>query len=199
MTRAQSGGRFLLVAALTVAGVAAGHVAEYVALAPEDQRRQELLAHTGHGYLPFAVRVAGFLGVFALVAVFMAAAARSAHGGDRDRPDLRWAGTLPVAQSVGFIALELIERVVAHASLGDLPAVLLAGVPIQIVVGLLGRSLIRALGRAGGRVGLTARLHGRRRPRSSVVWRPPAHVAPWPPVPNLVAAPRGPPAFLAPH
>jgi hypothetical protein len=199
MTRALSGGRFLVVAALTLAGVGAGHVAEYVALAPEQQRRQALLAHTGHGYLPLAVRIAGFLGVFALVAVFMASAARTAQGDGRDGPDLRWAGPLPMAQSVAFVALELIERVVAHAGLGDLPAVILVGVPIQIVVGLLGRSLLAALGRAGRRVGLAARPRGRRRPRSSVAWRPPGHLAPWPPVPNLVAAPRGPPALLAPR
>ncbi|HUR23654.1 MAG TPA: hypothetical protein VMZ73_07260 [Acidimicrobiales bacterium] len=187
----------LVVITLALAGVGVGHVGEYVLLAPEDHARHELLASTGHHYLPFVLNAVAFVALLGLALVFVLGVGRGLGPAGRRGRALRWPSFLPAAQMLAFVALEVGERLLADAPLTDLGVVLAIGVPLQAIVGFLAGRLAAELEEAGERLGQRLReatLHPRR--TASPCWRPNAslrHGA------LLSAAPipaRGPPVVL---
>lgn len=196
MTRRARWWQLPAVAALGVAGLGAGHVAEYLLLAPHHHARQELLAATGHHYLPVGLQVAMLAGLLAVVGAFVSAVRRAAAGQSRPPAAHRWARLLPVAQAVAFVALEVGERVAAHASLGDLGTVLVVGLPLQLVVGALARLLVTGVERAGELLGSALRGNGPAPARRRVTVRTPSAAAPASLVLSAATPPRGPPPTL---
>lgn len=188
--------QLVAVAALAPAGVAVGHTVEYLLLAPHHQERQHLLARTGHHYLPIGIRVGAFLAIVALGAVFLSSLVRVVRGADARPFVLRSARMLPASQAFAFVALEVTERLAAHASMGDLGTVLFLGLPLQFLVGLVAMLVVGAVDRAAERAGGRLRHPARRRARTGASWRPVPSVRPavaaWSPAPPV----RGPPALV---
>ena len=189
--------QLLVVASLALAGVGAGHVGEYLLLAPDHHERHTLLASTGHGYLPSALNAAAFIAVLGLASVFLIGLGRGLRSVGRRRGTLRWSHALPVAQMLAFTALEVGERVVAHAPLHDIAIVLALGLPLQALVGFLAGRLVTKIEEAGERLGERLRaadLHVRRsRP---VRWRPDAWFRPALSAFAVAVPARGPPSDL---
>ncbi len=143
----------VIVAALALAGVGLAHVLEYLLLVPDHHQRHEVLAGTGHQYLPSALGAVSFLACLAAAVVFLAAFRRGATPGSATTSRHDVMRVLPCAQALAFLALEVGERLAAGASLGDLGPVLLLGLPIQVVVGVAAAALLVLLDRAGERLG----------------------------------------------
>jgi hypothetical protein len=141
--------RAVVLYATAAAGLIGGHLVGYLAVAPDLGRRSFLLASTGHAYLSKAVVLAAMSAVVAAVAAAALGAAR-VHGRTRPGAPGGWSVAMPLAglQLLGFIALEVGERVMAGASLGDLATVLGLGVPLQIIVAAVGALLLSLVGRA---------------------------------------------------
>lgn len=139
---------------LTCAGVGAGHVAEYFLLAPHHHVRHELLSRTGHHYLPTALSAGAFVALVALSLVFLGAFGRGLGRNDPRRSRVYSSRALPAAQMLAFAALEVGERLVAHASLADIGIVLAAGLPLQALVGFLASRVVATLEHVGERLGV---------------------------------------------
>lgn len=139
---------------LTCAGVGAGHVAEYFLLAPHHHVRHELLSRTGHHYLPTALSAGAFVALVALSLVFLGAFGRGLGRNDPRRSRVYSSRALPAAQMLAFAALEVRERLVAHASLADIGIVLAAGLPLQALVGFLASRVVATLEHVGERLGV---------------------------------------------
>lgn len=197
MKRGVRPGQALVVIALALAGVSVGHVAEYLLLAPDDHARHELLASTGHDYLPSVVNAVAFVALLGMALVFVLGVRRGLGRTGSRRRALRWSHAFPAAQMLAFVALEVGERLLAHAPLGDLGVVLAIGLPLQALVGFLSGCFITELERAGERLGQRLRksaLHVRRSP--SPGWPPNASRRPKPALSGAPIPARGPPAVL---
>lgn len=141
--------RTLALLAVATAGLIAGHSLTYLRLAPSASGREALLDATGHGYLDRAMVVAGALALMSCLFWLAAGAMKSRQL----HPSLfGTAATLAVIQVAGFGAQEVLERLVAGAPLHSLGAVLLLGVPVQLMVAAAGALLITGLHRAGARI-----------------------------------------------
>lgn len=190
----------LLVVMLASAGAAAAHAMEYALLVPEGHERHELLAHTGHGYLPSAQPVVAFLALLALAVLGMAAFRNGSFRTSSRRTSVPWRVALPTAQALTFVAVEVGERLAAHASLRDVGLVLLAGLPIQVALGLLAARLVVTFEGVAARLGAMASSLGSvRRPRTAAIWPPLPRALP---IAVQVAGPlpaRGPPVALVRH
>ena len=197
MTRGVRSSSVLTVVTLALAGVGLGHVGEYLLLAPNHYQRDLLLARTGHRYFPPALHAVLFPAVLAVALVFVAGVGRGLGRVAGRRPVLRWSQVLPVAQAAAFAALEIAERMVAHAPLGDVWLVLALGLPLQAFVGFLAGRLVAQFEEAGEHLG--RRLRRARTPERATGGRTVA-LAWWPsPSPESVAIPaRGPPVDLVP-
>jgi hypothetical protein len=162
------------------AGLVVAHCLSYVAVAPEQHHRQDLLHSTGHGDWNNVWLLAGALFVAALIGF----GGRWAAPNDRAVP-LRnlyryaWIRLVP-AQVIGFMLLEGLERSSSDGSLADMwsEPVVLWGIVLQVVIALAGgfllvgfTHLVRALRKASepahGRVPLQV-------PCSSAVLVPPS-------------------------
>lgn len=197
MKRGVRPGRGLVVIALALAGVAVGHVAEYLLLAPDDHDRHELLTHTGHHYLPSALNAAAFVALVGLALVFMLGVRRGLGRTGSPRRAPRWSVALPAAQMLAFVALEVGERLLAHAPLGDLGVALAVGLPLQALVGFLAGRLTAQLEQAGARVGQRLRQAARHVRRSACPsWRPSASQRPQLAASGAPIPARGPPSVL---
>jgi hypothetical protein len=123
------------------AGLLIGHWLAYALVAPQARARDELLAATGHGYLPYATQVAMLAGTLGLAGLFLAgltrSGARRSLAGD--------AGLLVAVQSTAYITMEVGERLVSGASLADLShgPLLAIGLAVQVVVASAGAVLVR--------------------------------------------------------
>ncbi len=188
-----------VVAALGLAGLGLAHVLEYLALVPNGHHRADVLAATGHAYLPSVLSAAGFLAAVAVAAVFV----RGFRAGDGNGRAVTTTGTdwtrlLPVVQAAAFVAVEVAERLVVGASLADLGPVLVLGLPLQVLAGIAGGRVLSAAARAGTRLARALAGSGFARRRPTPGWRPLADVAP---VTTLAGGPtpaRGPPSLLVP-
>jgi hypothetical protein len=188
---------------LAAAGVVVSHGIAYVIHAPGPQSRAELLAATGHRYWTLVVAAALATVVFGLSAFV---GRLLSGGGELPRQGPMLAALVPrlaAIQCLGFVALELGERLLAFGpgarsilSLADSPVVAV-GLAVQCLVALAGAVLLHWLGRGVVRL---ARLLRRRsrwdRPLSSI--RPELGPAPRTRAAMSVAGPRGPPAALRP-
>src|SRR5207237_5668358 len=145
--------------------------------------RSVLAAGASHAYLPFALAVGLMLAMAAGARTFRLGFQRATVQGTDRRPP-GFAGTLilpAVAQAAAFIALEVLERMLAGAPMGNLLGPLLpVGVALHLVVGAPGGLLLAGLDRAGEITGRA--VAARRRPAAAAPephrW-PPASPTPW--------------------
>ena len=197
MKRGVRSSQALVVVALALAGVGVGHLVEYLVLAPDHHARHELLASTGHHYLPAAINAAVFVALLGMALVFVLGVGRGLGRTGSRRQAFRWSYALPAAQMLAFVALEVGERLLAHAPLTDLGVVLAIGLPLQALVGVLSGCLTTELERAGERLGQRLRTsahHARRSP--SPGWAPNASLRPTFALCGAPIPARGPPAVL---
>jgi len=196
MKRAVRTSDLLVVVTLALAGVGLGHVAEYILLAPHQHERHELLARTGHHYLPAALNLVAFVALLGLVLVFLLGLARGLGKLGHLRKMPAWSRALPAAQALTFAGMEIGERLVAHASLADLGLVLAVGLPLQVLVGYLAGRLVAQVDEAGVRMGQRLRAAPTHPRRSSTTWRPNASSRPTPAPAGVALPARGPPPLL---
>ena len=141
--------RALALLAVASAGLLGGHSLTYVGLAPSGSTRTVMLDASGHGYLEKAVIFSGAMALMSLLFWVTNGALKKGF----PRPNRQGTAlVLVVVQVAGFAAQEVLERLVIGAPLHDLPAVLLLGVPLQIVVAAVGALVITVLHKAGQRI-----------------------------------------------
>ena len=121
-------------------GVLVGHALTYATLAPIAQTRSQLLAATGHGYLPVAVHAALASAVIGLATAFLGRLGRGREGSEMAFRGL--ASRVVCFQFLTFVAIEVAERIVARAPLLDLTHVLPVGAVAQLAVGILVAAVI---------------------------------------------------------
>lgn len=129
------------------AGLVAGHEIGYRLLAAAGHKH-DILIRSAHSYLRWAF-------ILSWAAITAAGAVAFVLGYRRDR-DAAQDGTgrialrLAVTQTISFVALELIERMVAGVPL-DRSALLVvvAGLAVEVVVAFAGAALLALLRRAG--------------------------------------------------
>jgi hypothetical protein len=157
--RERSDLRTSVVAVAAGAGVLGGHWAAYRVTLPEANLRDHVLAQAGHGYWAIAARGGVALALAAVVAVVL----RGVRGGGgapstRSRTvALAW--RLAALQVVGFVVLEVVERVASGASLAGLLShrLLAAGVLIQVLVSMASALAMVLLHRAAAVIGQALR------------------------------------------
>lgn len=141
--------RALALLAVATAGLMAGHSLTYLRLAPSPSGRESLLEATGHGYLDRAMVIAGALAVMSGLFWMATGAMKSRFA----RPTLLGtSAALAAIQILGFGIQEVLERLVTGAPLHSLGAVLLIGVPVQLMVAAAGALLVAGLHRVGARI-----------------------------------------------
>jgi hypothetical protein len=118
-----------------------GHLLAYVVAYPDDRTRHLHLALTGHAWMGLAVA--------SLAATIPALLVLQAIRATRDRPGgpVSWLPRLVVAQAVGFVLVELVERHLSLVEMATDPAVLL-GLVAQVLVALVAATVLHAFGRA---------------------------------------------------
>jgi hypothetical protein len=148
--------------AVAAAGLFAGHIVIYRIVAPDASQPAAL--GVSHAYLPLALAVGLLAAVVAGAGAFLLGYRRGTAPEPCNRPRLTGTLVLPaVAQAAAFVALEVLERVLAGASLGSLAGPLLfVGVALQLVAGAAGGLVLAGLDRAGELTGRA--VAGRRRP-----------------------------------
>lgn len=190
--------RLLTLFASAAAGLVGAHLLGYLVVAPGDTARSFLLTTTGHGYLSRAITLAVASAVLAgLTSAVLGVLRASRPGWSRaDWPGL--AVRLSLLQVAGFLVLEIAERLLAGAPLADLGGpVLVVGVPLQVIVAMLGAAVLALIERAaavvttslGGRFSLP----GARRTRPIPI---PPDPAPSRPIVWAAPAIRAPPGLL---
>jgi hypothetical protein len=168
-SRGRSGG--LPVFAFAIGGLLVGHALSYIVAVPDPHHRDLVLSRTGHGYLPTFAEIA-------LVLTLAGAASlvgRVWHRGASGEPAYgAIAARLVALQVVAFAGQEITERLVAHVPLGELlrDHVLVIGVLTQVVVALVGASILRLLATTTERVATRARTLDRSRPALLAVVEP---------------------------
>jgi hypothetical protein len=127
------------------AGVVLGHWIAYALAVPSAHLRAEVLADTGHGYWPLAVKSAVALAIAALGSLTLKIAAGPPPR-DESRPRvfvaLLW--RLGLAQIIAFTVLEVSERMAIGLSLGTLwhHHLFLVGLAVQLVMAVVGSLLL---------------------------------------------------------
>ena len=192
-------GRRFVTASIAAAGVLGGHWLTYRVSVPHADSRTAALAATGHGYLSLAGELVTLLVAVALASVFVGALM---DAGSRARPGRALAVLLSALQVGAFFAMELLERVVAGSSVGDLVGgdILPIGVVANVGVALLGAAMLRWILRTADRVaqaiGTGPAAAAIRRTTLSI---PLPHPSPRSSILTLAAAPaRGPPSPVRP-
>ncbi len=184
-----------MIGAAIVGGVLVGHAATYVLVVPDPHHRGLVLEGTGHGYLPAAAQLALVLAVAGIAAVL--ASGIALRSSTVEPSVVRLAVRLATVQVVAFAALEVVERSVAGAPLGDLVGdrVLAIGAAAQLGIAVMSALVVRLLGRGAARVGEIVRARtAAARPIAGTLAI--ASYAPWAPARvTLPADPiRGPPS-----
>ena len=129
------GARFRSVLPAAAGGLVAGHFLTYVFLTPAGPHRAAFLRQTGHGYFPRAIAIGAALGAIAMGASIARGRMRRAAAGPRI--DLRsLALRLALVQALGFVVMEVAERVAIGAPLGGLFTVLPAGFAVEALVAI---------------------------------------------------------------
>ena len=134
-----------LVWSIAFFGVFVGHALTYLLLAGNDAVRSAMLGATGHGYLSPTVHAGLALALVGIAGIFLGRLGRP------DEPVASIRGLVPgIAgfQILAFTAIEVAERIAAHAPLQDLPPVLPVGTVAQIAVALVVAVVVRLLLRA---------------------------------------------------
>jgi hypothetical protein len=169
--------RALPTTSVAAAGVLVAHWVAYVLAIPHARARDLVLAATGHGYWPGAVRLAIALAGCGLAALLLT----HLDSTDEAPPRLTFSGLvlrLAHIQCGAFLAMETMERLAAHAPVtGVLSAhVIVLGVAIQVLTAGIGAFLLRMLDRAVAVVVASLR---RPSPRQRTVVRSATRTAPF--------------------
>jgi hypothetical protein len=142
-----------LVLSIAFFGVFVGHALTYIALARNPVVRSTMLQATGHSYLPVTVHAALALAVVGLAGIFLAGLGRDTDAGP-SRAGL--IGRVSTFQVLTFAAIEVAERIAAHAPLHDLTHVLPVGTVVQFAVAFVVAAVIRLVLRAADTASDTA-------------------------------------------
>jgi hypothetical protein len=146
--------RGLPVVGAAFGGVVLGHWVSYLLAMPSAGIRDEVLAATGHAYWLTAVKQAVVLAAVSLAAIAMREF-RRVRAQD-EHPESVGPGSLALRlaglQVVGFLALELTERVAAGAPISSILAhhVLVLGLLVQVVLAASAALLLSVFARAAG-------------------------------------------------
>jgi hypothetical protein len=139
-------------ATLSVAatGVLAGHWLTYLVSVPDARARTATLAATGHGYLSLMGELVTLLAALSIAAVFVGALVEA---GSARRPGRALAVRLSAIQIGAFLAMEVLERVMAGSPVGALArsTILPVGVAANVGVALLGAIVLRWILRTADR------------------------------------------------
>jgi hypothetical protein len=169
--------RGLPVAATAAVGVVVGHWVAYVLTVPRPQARARALMASGHGYWTFAVKGAVVLAFVSMGSALVRPLLDRLRAPDRRLETWTWVwARLAFLQVLGFAAMEIAERLVAHAPVGEMfdHHIFGVGLAVQVLVALAGALAITMLaGAVEGLVDAFAR-SAFPRPRSSTV--PPARL-----------------------
>jgi hypothetical protein len=114
-------------------GLVAGHFLTYVFLAPAGPQRAIVLRHTGHAYFPRAIAAAAALGAIAMGIAAARGVARR-HAEARSFGCRSLAARMAIVQALGFVTLEIVERMVVHAPMAGVAAVLPVGFAVEALV-----------------------------------------------------------------
>ena len=145
--------RGLPVVGAAFGGVVLGHWVSYLLAMPSAGIRDEVLAATGHAYWLTAVKQAVVLAVVSLAAIAMREFRRVRA---RDPSEETGPGSLALRlaglQVLGFLALEMTERVAAGAPVSSVLAhhVLVLGILVQVVLAASAALLLSLFARAAG-------------------------------------------------
>ena len=144
--------RGLPVFGFAAAGLLLGHALSYMLAVPDPYHRDVVLNRTGHGYFPAASQTAMIL-ILAAAAAILARAWSNRPRGEPERFS-SVAGALAFVQIGAFAGLEILERIVAGAPLGDLVRdhLLVIGVVVQVAVSLVGAGVLAWLARTSARI-----------------------------------------------
>ncbi|MEW6475184.1 MAG: hypothetical protein AB1679_23255 [Actinomycetota bacterium] len=143
--------RTAILAGLAPIGLVLGHALDYL-VAGGGPAAARLLASTGHGYWPVAVALAGFVGMMTVFAAVVSGFRLAGSTGARPST-FAVAVRLAAMQSAAFVVIEVVERVVAGADVGDLVGpVLVLGLVVQWLVATVAAVLLPALQAAGERL-----------------------------------------------
>jgi len=135
-----------IVWSIAFTGVFVGHALTYAILAPLAQTRSQLLASTGHAYLPVAVHAGLVSTVVGLATAFLG---RLGRGRGASEMAFRALASRVVSfQFLAFAAIEVAERSAARVPLHDLTHVLPVGAVAQLAVGVLMATVIKLVLRA---------------------------------------------------
>lgn len=154
-----------ILAGVAFCGLIAGHAVAYLLLA--GSHRHLLLAESGHGYLTTAAWGACVLGLVSLAVSVMDGYGRGGHALGAWPTFAR----LAIVQTTGFVALELLERLWAGASMETVGPLVAVGVLVQAATALLGTVVVLGARRLGSV--MAGRERARRRPVEHR-WVPPA-------------------------
>ena len=140
--------------ATAAAGALAGHWLSYVLTYGDPRRRDAVLAATGHGYLPFAWRLA-IVGALAGIGAVLVRALDVRARGPVASPDVRRSSRgdlvlrLWALQATAFCALELGERMASGAPIAGVfrADLLLVGIAAQLLLAIAGAALLRLVHR----------------------------------------------------
>jgi hypothetical protein len=139
---------------VAAAGVLAGHWLTYLVSVPDARARTAVLAATGHGYLSLAGELVTLLAALSIAAVFVGALV---DAGSAPRPGRALAVRLSAIQVGAFVAMELLERVLAGSPVGALfrGGILPTGVLANVGVALMGAIVLRWILRSADRLAET--------------------------------------------
>ena len=131
-----------LVWSIAFFGVFVGHAVTYLVLAGNDAVRSAMLGATGHGYLSPTVHAGLALALVGIAGIFLG---RLGRQGEPVGSVRSMVPGIAGFQILAFTAIEVAERVAAHAPLHDLPHVLPVGAAAQIAVAVVVAVVIRLL------------------------------------------------------
>lgn len=163
--------RGLVLAATTIAGLAAGHTLDYALLVPNPADRQELLSRTGHGHLTTLMTMAVIAAVVAAGISIVLGISRSR--GVASKPlSIRLAIPFAMTQVGAFVSMEFAERLISGVPLHHLnDRIIFAGIVVQVLVGLVAALIVILLERAGVGIGMLLRRRSPQRATSSFAAR----------------------------
>jgi hypothetical protein len=136
------------VAAAAAVGVVVGHWVAYVLSVPRPQARARVLMASGHGYWMFAVRGAVVLGFVSVGSALVRPLLDRLRAADRRPETWTWVwARLAFLQVLGFTVMEVTERLVARAPVGEMfdHHVFGVGLAVQVLVALAGALVIKVL------------------------------------------------------
>jgi hypothetical protein len=150
-------------------GLAMGHLLTYTFDVPDAHERAQVLAQTGHGYLPVATQFAVVAGVAGFAIVILGRLVRRDHVWSAGSTFVWLAGF----QVGAFVAMEVLERSASGASVAHLlhGSILPVGMLVQLTMAAGGVVLLRLLLRAADRI--ADHSEAASLPRPTLAWRLP--------------------------